>query len=901
MGKTKSKNKRKQPPPKKVEESESEEEEQDFGDDESIDDDEAFNSDDERKYGDFFDKDDDSDGDDESVTSQDSDEDSDDDDEEEGDGGQYMLDLLNQLDAPKDDKDTAKKEQKAKAAASHQVPESEFASSVVQKGSLTLDSLMAGLEDTKGFGVLQKSLSKIAQGQATAAPVAKAVSKRAERKVHYEDQAKQVSLWLQAVQQNRQAETLDFRPRGRMDVTRESLIDKFVPTTDFEKAIHAALAQAGDQEEDAILQAEEAEFMKQDDLGDHDLTMEEFQKRRGELAKMRALMFYHEQKRHRINKIKSKKYRRIRKKQRERAQEAELDADAQENPDLLKELEEKDEYDRMKERMTLAHKNTSKWAKRILKRGKNVDADTRKALSAQLARGDDLLHKMKHAKNNDGQEDDSDADDSEDLVESARKVLLETTQEEGEEDTERKGLFKLKFMQQGLERQREIAKEEARQLLRELGANEKLDDYDDAVMDDEMDDADDETANKKKKKRKLASQESMKSVINDGELVASSLKFGKSNAIATSGGIDIDLGIDTSTDVEKEDDNATDGNKKSKKKRKKKQQQQNSPTEAKPQQVKTDNNALENEGKKQRKNKKTPNSQGSNGTEKDDVEGKPEEKKESKKKKKKRKKKGQFVEDVEEVTEETNPWICAAGSDDKFTTTIGQSVKARTRAQSALKTGVVNMEQVVNALDSSVNRPKEQQHGDDNNQAKNKSITHLSQEELVRRAFARSDAKEVEDEFAQEKAEVEDEDNDTKTASQKKKEKDMAVVSGWGSWAGEGAPPSKPPSKLPKHLQPPPKKKQQKAGRQDIKRPNVIIREKRVKKTADKFMLKAIPYPFTSREEYERAMSGSMGKEWNVTGSVKDMTRPEIQTRPGKIIQPLSMKVKQQQRGPAKF
>ena len=156
----------------------------------------------------------------------------------------------------------------------------------------------------------------------------------------------------------------------------------------------------------------------------------------------------------------------------------------------------------------------------------------------------------------------------------------------------------------------------------------------------------------------------------------------------------------------------------------------------------------------------------------------------------------------------------------------------------------------------------------------------------------------MEDGFAMEKAEVEDEENDTKTASQRKKEKDMAVVSGWGSWAGDGAPAPRPPKKLPKHLQPP-KKKETKRKRQDAKRPNVIIREKRVKKTAN-FMLESVPYPYTSREEYERAMMGAVGKEWNVTKSVKDLTRPEIQARAGTIIQPLSQKVKQH-RGPAKF
>ena len=61
---------------------------------------------------------------------------------------------------------------------------------------------------------------------------------------------------------------------------------------------------------------------------------------------------------------------------------------------LRAELREKEEVARIQERMTLAHKNTSKWAKRILKRGKNVDVDTRRALSAQIQRGDDLRRKI---------------------------------------------------------------------------------------------------------------------------------------------------------------------------------------------------------------------------------------------------------------------------------------------------------------------------------------------------------------------------------------------------------------------------------------------------------------------------------------------------------------------------
>jgi U3 small nucleolar RNA-associated protein 14 len=204
----------------------------DDSEDEEIEEDEAFNSDDERKYGSFFGndgpsapKEGDSSGDDSSGDEDEMSEGGDDEggsDEEDGDGGQYMLDLLDKLDEKKQD---GYKDNSANIVASH-VKESEFSSSVVPKAGLTLDSLMRGLEDTKGFSATQRTMKKVAQGSATPAPLARVVSNRAKRKVHYEDQAKQVSQWLEAVQENRQAETLDFRPKERMEVTSDVLVDK---------------------------------------------------------------------------------------------------------------------------------------------------------------------------------------------------------------------------------------------------------------------------------------------------------------------------------------------------------------------------------------------------------------------------------------------------------------------------------------------------------------------------------------------------------------------------------------------------------------------------------------------------------------------------------------------------
>jgi U3 small nucleolar RNA-associated protein 14 len=838
MGKSKSAKKQQEPvdPPS------------DDSEDEEISEDEAFNSDDERKYGSFFEQfgkggggDDDSE---EEGSSEGSDDDDDDgggkasggDDEEDGDGGQYMLDLLDKMDGSDDKKNDSGP--RSSGIASH-VKESEFSSSVVPTAGLTLDSLMEGIEDTKGFGVVQKTMRKVAEGQATSAPLARTVSARAQRKVHYEDQSSEVSRWIEAVQTNRQAETLDFRPKERLEMTQDALVDNFVPTTDFEKQVHAALNQAGHQDEEAMLKAEEAAL--QDDLGTNQITMEEYKSRRGQLAKMRALMFYHEQKRHHMKKIKSKKYRRIRKKQRLRQKEADVEAQVDDDPDLARELEEKEEVDRMQERMTLAHKNTSKWAKRILKRGKNVDVDTRKALSAQLQRGDDLMQRMKTTRA--GEDDDDDSGD-ENLVEAARKVLADT--ENNDDDPKQgNGLFQLAFMQKGIAKQREKAKEEARELLMELEANEIAGgNYDDDEDDSEKDEP------KRKKKEKHASKAEMKDLLNDGELVASSLRFGKSNAIAVDGGIDIDLGP-----TENNDDNR-----------------------------KSKGNA----GAGSRSEHSATFAVSSGKTDSDHVYA-PEKKASSLSAQKASK-----ASTTPTPTDSSNPWLTTGASEKTETPTKRRGVPR------VSKTGIVDVQGAVDLLDGPTDDAGDRKAGElskNETGIPEKKITMLTQEELVRKAFVAPSEKEVDEDFAKEKEGMEEHEEDP--TRKKKKEKAMSSVSGWGSWTGKGAPKPKPPRKLPKHLQAP-EKKLAKRKREDAKRPNVIVSEKRVKKLADNYMVAQVPHPFTSREEYERAMAGGVGREWNVTTSFKDMTRPEVMTRSGKIIQPLSKRVKQT-RTPAKF
>ena len=804
-------------------------------DDESIDDDEAFNSEDERKYGSFFNKakgnaENSDDEDDESIESSEDDDDSmsgsdnEEDDSggsENGDNGRYMMDLLDRLGEQsgqtQNDKSMDNNSNSRALAAS--TKESEFSSSVIRPAGLTMDAMMDSIKDTKGFGTLAKSIKHVTQDKAASARLPQIVRDRLERKTHYKDQANKISEWTHVVQENRQAESLDFRPQEKLTVTKDTMVEKFVPRSDFEKELASALEEAGQKDEAAILKAEEQALT--DDLGSNKISMEEFKKRRGQLAKMRALMFYHEQKRHHINKIKSKKYRRVRKRQRERLKEAE----AEENPEILQELKEKEEIERIEERMTLAHKNTSKWAKRVLKRGKNVDVDTRRALSAQLKRGDDLLKKMKATSDD---EDDSD----EDLAESARKVLEETEDDTNDDAVQGKGLFKLAFMQKGVERARQKAKEEARQLLMELEADEK------AGEESFSSDEDDSEEAPSKKKLKAASKKEMKNILGEGQMVASGLTFGNATTLSVSGSIDIDPQKEASMTTVSEHKAVLSG-------------------------------AVGSEVSKP---------DGSN---------------ESSGRRKKREKVVSVGEKMPEQNAhsdeaESNPWMATEDSEEA----------SREKKTSKLRR-MIDVDRAINMLDS-VDAPSKSEKGDQKatdakTQSKTQNLTSMSQDELVRQAFA-VDESQAEQEFQFEKEKIrEEEDNPTRKNSAK--EAAAKEAKGWGSWAGAGAPPPpKKKRKLPKKLQAPELKAR---ARQDDKKPNVIVRERRMKQLSNTHMLQQIPYPYTSREEYERAMAGGIGTEWNVSSSFKQMTRPEIQTQAGKVIAPIAATAKKRRFRPA--
>ena len=210
------------------------------------------------------------------------------------------------------------------------------------------------------------------------------------------------------------------------------------------------------------------------------LSVEEVAARRAELRVMREMAFRADRKAKRIAKIKSKTYRRIRKKQRERLDGAEGDGDGNANPNGDGEEEEEEarlkaEVQRARERATLRHKNTGKWAKAMQGR-EGLDQDQRQAIGEMLERGEKLRRRIR-GENSDEEEESEDTESDEegqDEDEIKRGAFDELAALRVEDDAtlpdlKSKSVFNMKFMRDAAARQSREADAQAEELQKEMG------------------------------------------------------------------------------------------------------------------------------------------------------------------------------------------------------------------------------------------------------------------------------------------------------------------------------------------------------------------------------------------------------------------------------------------------
>ncbi|KAK0498773.1 Utp14-domain-containing protein [Armillaria luteobubalina] len=289
------------------------------------------------------------------------------------------------------------------------------------------DTLLSLKKSTKVLN--PSSSSKI---RTLSAPLPQRAQERLDREAAYEKTKEEVDKWSATMKQIQEAEHLSFplqiKPEGRVS------------------ALELAAKPARLRDED-IHETEEG-ILKMNNL-----SVEEVAQRRAELRKTRELMFRAEIKAKRVAKIKSKTYRKIKRKEKERLGEKIDEGDSDDDQAILKK-----EMERARERATLRHKNTGKWAKQM--RGKESwDEEGRKGIEEMLDRGERLRRKIA-GKGSDESDDDSDgqesADDPEDVRQHAFDQLarLDNDNEELPQDKGKgKGVFGMKFMKDAMARQ----------------------------------------------------------------------------------------------------------------------------------------------------------------------------------------------------------------------------------------------------------------------------------------------------------------------------------------------------------------------------------------------------------------------------------------------------------------
>ncbi|KAI8377369.1 small-subunit processome [Blakeslea trispora] len=380
-----------------------------------------------------------------------------------------VANLINSLDSKKrrranDEEGNDKKRQLKEKSEAYQESEFNLNTNKEEDESkkLSLNDLMDTIEDESSFGALKTGLETlVGKGKnltrrALDAPLAKRVQDRVDRQVALESAKEEITKWQPTVKMVREAEHLVFPLQDTSVAPKESrtsaaMASKFKAETPLEQQIAEALAQAGMKDEEL----EEFEALKLNKL-----TVEEVEARRKELRLMRELMFRHEVKNKRLKKIKSKSYRKLKRKEKEKMslQVNEIDH----------EMEDEDQMDaaksRAEERMTLKHKNTSKWARRALARG-TQDEGTREAIMEQLRRGEELRRRI----GDDESEGSSDDEEDDAYVQSQ----LDKLNQEIDQDTQpAKGLMSMKFMQDAAKRQLEATKQNVAEFEKEwLAAN----------------------------------------------------------------------------------------------------------------------------------------------------------------------------------------------------------------------------------------------------------------------------------------------------------------------------------------------------------------------------------------------------------------------------------------------
>ncbi|CCO38010.1 putative protein C57A7,06 [Rhizoctonia solani AG-1 IB] len=310
-------------------------------------------------------------------------------------------------------------------------PEGEFGTKSGSK-PLTLSDLIA---PTSSLSQSTKALQSKTKS-ALSAPLPQRTQDRIDREAAYEQTKQEVQKWAPTMKRVREAEHLAFPLQGpasgKKGTSNADVIDRFQPSTEMESAISSLLRAANLHTDAAVAEAENT-------LTAATISEEDLAARRAQLRLNRELMFRADIKAKRVAKIKSKAYRRMKKRDKEKQKEAaaELGLDEGDEVDRIQA-----EVARAKERATLRHRTTGKWAKTMRNKGE-MEEEEMSAVKTLQDRAELLRRKIA------GGDESSDDDDSH-----GEERDIQELEELGQIEplTDAKGIMGMKFMREAVAR-----------------------------------------------------------------------------------------------------------------------------------------------------------------------------------------------------------------------------------------------------------------------------------------------------------------------------------------------------------------------------------------------------------------------------------------------------------------
>ncbi|XP_011504581.1 PREDICTED: U3 small nucleolar RNA-associated protein 14 homolog B [Ceratosolen solmsi marchali] len=260
-------------------------------------------------------------------------------------------------------------------------------SDIANEDAVKIDELAKTLKKKGDFVDLGKKIEAArTKVKVLDKPLEKPAAERIKRAVGFQNTKTDLTKWSGIVARNRTAASISF-PLSQSSMKLEpsdEYLGRFRIQSELEKKLAEIEPEKKPEEKDAF-----------------PLTLQEIIERRREAAKLRAQESYKVAKAHRQNKIKSKKFHRIQRKEKIKQTMKEFEELQKTDPQAA--LEKLDQLDktRAEERMTLRHKSTGQWAKNKQVRAK-YDKESRQVLAQQLSISRELTQKVK--------KDDSDED-----------------------------------------------------------------------------------------------------------------------------------------------------------------------------------------------------------------------------------------------------------------------------------------------------------------------------------------------------------------------------------------------------------------------------------------------------------------------------------------------------------